>query len=92
MFSPNTRRAFVASFTLAAFLFATTTSAILHHHNEASAPGCQICHIAHLPLLPTAACVTIPEPIAIASAVPAGVLDPYFEPVAQYSPPRAPPA
>ena len=92
MSSLKTRRACVVLFTLAAFLFATTTSAVWHHHDQASESSCQICHVAHLPVLPMAACMALPEPMAIASAVPAGVLDPYFEPVAQYSPPRAPPA
>jgi hypothetical protein len=92
MYGLKTRRLLLVSCALAALLSATTVSAIWHHHNEATASGCQICHIAHLPVLPAAACVALPEPIIIASAISAGALDPYFEPVAQYSPPRAPPA
>jgi len=78
-------------FTLAALLLATTTNAIWHHH-DATASSCQICHIAHLLVLPAAACLALPEPISITSTVPAGVLDPYVEPIAQSSSPRAPPA
>ena len=91
MFSLKTHRAFLASLTLATFLFATTTSTLWHHH-ESNAPNCQICHIAHLPVLPVAACLDLPEPIVTTSTAPARVFEPYLEPIAQYSPPRAPPA
>ena len=91
MFKPETKPAFFVSLTLAAFLFATATSTVWHHH-DASASSCQICHIAHLPVLPAAPCLALPEPIVTTSAVSARVLDPYFEPITQYSPPRAPPA
>jgi disulfide bond formation protein DsbB len=76
----------------AVFAFAFTTSASWYHDDLHSDQVCQFCHAVHLPVLPTAVCLALPEPIVISSAVPVGVLEPYFEPIAQYSPPRAPPA
>jgi hypothetical protein len=74
------------------FAFAFTTSASWYHDDLHSDHVCQFCHAAHLPVLPAAVCLALPEPIVISSTVPARVPDPYIEPVAQYSPPRAPPA
>jgi len=88
---PKDRLAFFIALAVV-FAFAFTTSASWYHNDLHSDSVCQFCHAVHLPVLPTAACLALPEPIIISSTVPVRVLDPYFALVAQYSPPRAPPA
>jgi hypothetical protein len=75
-----------------ALLLITTGSGLWHHHDSASSTPCQVCHVGHLPTLPAATAVPVPRPVLIARSVPFELLTVYVESVAQYGPPRAPPA
>jgi hypothetical protein len=90
----NLRWLHVAAF--AAALLAVLPVAIGASFWHTDAPGtdatCQICHVAHMPVLPGTATSVQAAPKVVAWVTPAEAHTSHFAPVGLDSPPRAPPA
>src|ERR1700683_636643 len=72
-------------------LLATAAIESWHHHDSSSAAPCQICHVAHAPVLPAAAVTQLPAP-AKSFMRPRTLIEAQsLTPIRLDAPPRAPP-
>jgi len=70
-----------------------TSVALWHHHDSASESenACQVCHVAHFPLLSPKLTPSSALLVVISFVSPAPEQNPGFAPVAHLATPRAPP-
>jgi hypothetical protein len=85
------QRALLAVLALLTLLFATSAGDLWHHHDIASRT-CQVCHVAHMPLLARAPGVMLSAPTILAWTALRQSISNYLEPTSNYSSSRAPPA
>jgi hypothetical protein len=93
-FSNRSRWLLLAAFTaaLVAILPVAIGASFWHTDAPGSEAACQICHVAHMPVLPGAATTVLIAPEIIAWVAPAASRISHSAPAGLDSPPRAPPA
>jgi uncharacterized membrane protein len=85
------QRALLAVFALLTLLLTTGAGDLWHHHDIASRT-CQVCHVAHMPLLARAPGVMLSAPTNLAWAALRQSISIYLEPASNNNTSRAPPA